>query len=124
MGSYRSRLEIIVDVLSALRDGATKKTRIMHMANLSYELLVRYLKDVMDLGLVGMEGGSTYELTEKGSDFLREFQGYYARRVQAEEHMTRARDEKQTLVSRFLKAKHTSGSENRPGKKDAEAGEP
>ncbi len=116
MSRYRSRLEIIADVLSVAREGA-KKTQIMYQANLSYKLLTRYLKDVIDMGLVRMEGENTYELTEKGSDFLREFKDYYERRVEVEEKLNDVQDEKMTLENRFLNAKNMdAGLKNRLSK--------
>lgn len=103
MGRYRSRLKIIADVLGVVRGGA-KKTEIMYGANLSYKLLVRYLKDVIDIGLVRMEGGNTYELTEKGSEFLLEFKDYHERRVEVEQRLSKVKDEKVMLENRFLNA--------------------
>jgi len=43
-------LESVLSVISG-NEGA-RKTQIMYQAYLSYKLLVRYLKDVMDAGLV------------------------------------------------------------------------
>lgn len=117
MARYRSRLEIIADILSVVSGGA-KKTKIMYQANLSYKLLTRYLKDVIDMGLVKTKSGNTYELTEKGSDFLREFKGYYERRVEVEEHLNDVQDEKVMLENRFLNAgSMDAGLRNYPGKK-------
>ena len=69
---YRSRLEIIRDVL-AVADGAgddgSKKTHIMYGANLSYKLLTKYLGEVLDARLVCAQG-ACYLLTEKGRNFL------------------------------------------------------
>ena len=120
MAKYRSRLEIVADVLGVVSGGA-KKTQIMYQANLSYKLLVRYLKDVIDMGLVKMKGEDTYELTEKGSDFLREFKGYYERRVEVEEQLNGVQDEKVMLESRFLNAKSMdAGLKSCSGKKGDE----
>jgi len=55
MAKYRSRLEIVADVLGVVSGGA-RKTQIMYQANLSYKLLVHYLKDVIKMGLVKMKG--------------------------------------------------------------------
>lgn len=103
MAKYRSRLEIIADVLGVVSGGA-RKTKIMYQANLSYKLLIHYLKDVIDMGLVKMKGENTYELTEKGSDFLREFKGYHEHRVEVEEQLNEVHDKKVMLESRFLNA--------------------
>jgi predicted transcriptional regulator len=120
MGRYRSRLEIIADVLGVVREGA-KKTQVMYQANLSYRLLTRYLKDVLDMGLVRMEDGDTYELTKKGCDFLREFRDYHEQRVKVEEELSRVEDEKVILKNRFLNAKGMDAAlKNHVSRKDEE----
>lgn len=113
-------MKIIADVLGVVRDGA-KKTQVMYQANLSYRLLTRYLKDVMDLGLVRMEDGNTYELTKKGCDFLRNFRDYHERRVKVEEELNRVEDEKVILKNRFLNAKSMDAAlQNHVSRKDEE----
>ena len=102
MVRYRNRLDIIADVLEVAKGGA-RKTKIMYGANLSYTLLTRYLKDVIDMGLVRGEDGSIFKLTEKGSDFLQEFNGYREHRVEVEEQLTDIEYEKVMLVNKFLK---------------------
>ena len=71
---YRSRLEIIADILKAAKDGA-KKTRIMYFANLSYSLLEKYLAKVIKAKLI-VNNGDEYEITEKGRLFLEKFESY------------------------------------------------
>jgi len=117
MAKYRSRLEIVADVLGVVSGGA-RKTQIMYQANLSYKLLVHYLKDVIKMGLVKVKDGTTYELTEKGADFLREFKGYYERRVEVEEQLNGVRDEKVMLENRFLNSENVdAGLKSYSGKK-------
>lgn len=80
MVRYRSRLEIVADILDAVGDG-TKKTRIMYIANLSYKLLGKYLKKTVGAGLVSCNN-DYYEVTEKGRVFLerfKDFSGRYSR---------------------------------------------
>ena len=120
MTKYRSKLEIVADVLGVVSGGA-RKTQIMYQANLSYKLLVHYLKDVIDMGLVKMKDGNTYELTKKGSDFLREFKSYYERRVEIEEQLNGVQNEKMKLENRFLNAKKMDASpKSFAGRKDEE----
>ena len=120
MAKYRSRLEIIADVLGVVSGGA-RKTQIMYQANLSYKLLIHYLKDVIDMGLVKMKGENTYELTEKGFDFLEEFKGYHQHRVEVEEQLNGVQNEKVRLETRFLNAKSMdAGLKNCAGEKDEE----
>jgi predicted transcriptional regulator len=101
MVRYRNRLDIIADVLEVTKGGA-RKTQIMYGANLSYTLLTRYLKNVMDMGLVKREDGSIFKLTEKGSDFLQEFNDYLEHRGEVEEQLTDIEYEKVMLENRFL----------------------
>jgi predicted transcriptional regulator len=74
----------------------------MYGANLSYTLLTRYLKEVMDTGLVKKEDESTFKLTEKGFDFLQEFTGYREHLGQVEEQLSDIESMKAKLVIRFL----------------------
>jgi len=117
MAKYRSRLEIVADVLGVVSDGA-RKTQIMYQANLSYKLLINYLKDVIDMGLVKMKDRRTYELTDKGFKFLEEFMGYYERRVEVEEQLNDVQDKKVMLENKFLNARNMdAGLKIRSGKK-------
>ena len=103
MVKYRNRLEIIADILAVVKGGAGK-TQVMYGANLSYTLLTRYLKNVVNIGLVKMAPGNTYVLTEKGSDFLREFTGYCEHLREVEGQLSDIRDRKMMLVNKFLNA--------------------
>lgn len=77
MGKHRSRLTILADVLSVINDNnGAKKTQIMYQAYLSYNLLVQYLKDVTDAGLVFCGKENCYQLTPKGEKFLTKFGEY------------------------------------------------
>lgn len=68
---YRSRIDIIADVLKIAATGA-KKTRIMYIANLSHSLLEKYLTDAIKVGFVtAVDGG--FETTEKGHSFLEKY---------------------------------------------------
>lgn len=119
MAKYRSKIEIIADV-TGVANGGAKKTEIMYQANLSYKLLTRYLKAVIDMGLVKMRDGNTYDLTEKGLNFLREFKVYYERRMEAEKKLSGVQDEKTMLESKFLNAENMKAAfqQNRIGKKE------
>lgn len=103
MGNYRSRLEIIADVLSVARHGA-KKTQIMYQANLSYKLLLRYLRYVMEAGLLASGSDDSYVLTEKGREFLDQYKGYSERREELDQRLDKMRNEKMMLETRFLNA--------------------
>jgi predicted transcriptional regulator len=101
MVKYRSRLEIIADVLAVAKSGAGK-TQIMYGANLSYMLLTRYMTDVMDMGLMRTDDEHTYMLTEKGAEFLEAFHGYREDRIEVEKQLTEIKNKKALLLNRFL----------------------
>ena len=77
MGKHRNRQKILADILSVInRSNNVKKTRIMYDAYLSYELLVRYLSDLIMAKLVILENGNCYSLTTKGKNFLAKYSEY------------------------------------------------
>lgn len=74
----RGRLEIIRDMLYAASE-KTKKTRIMYQANLSYQLLEKYLKSLLESGLVERVDDSFYLITWRGKEFLQTYDDYLER---------------------------------------------
>jgi len=76
MSSKRSRIEIYLDVLNAIRRGTHKPTRIMYRTNLSWKPLMRILESMAEQGLVRVEENgnrTTYWITEKGKNVLNYF---------------------------------------------------
>ena len=78
----RSKFEIALCVLDAVRRGVDKPTRIMHNTNLSWQPLVRVLKSLVRQGLLdehekmgSKRSRKTYVLTEKGLNLLNYFEG-------------------------------------------------
>src|SRR5215204_1326304 len=67
---YRSRTEIVGNILDAANGGATK-TKIMYKAFLSYNQLKEYLSVLIENNLLYLEGTQTYKTTEKGLNFLK-----------------------------------------------------
>lgn len=68
---YRSRTDIVSQILDAANGGATK-TRIMYKAFLSYAQLKEYLSVMTENGLIEYEeGANKFKTTEKGIKFLR-----------------------------------------------------
>jgi predicted transcriptional regulator len=96
MGKYRDRLQIIADILSVVRNGA-KKTHVMYQANLSYALLSRYLTEVLDGGLISVDGEGRYRITISGQTFLDRFDEYSKRCGQIEKQLGFVNDEKTAL---------------------------
>jgi predicted transcriptional regulator len=67
---YRSRTDIISQMLEAANGGATK-TKIMYKAYLSYAQLKEYLSVMMENGLVEyVEGEQVFRTTAKGLKFM------------------------------------------------------
>jgi predicted transcriptional regulator len=98
MGKHRSRLKILASILSVVSDNnCAKKTQIMYQAYLSYKLLVRYLNDVMDAGLVICEKDNCYRLTSKGEKFLAKFGDYSKSRKDVNKKVNHIKDQKLML---------------------------
>ncbi len=76
---YRRKLDIIADMLLVASNGA-KKTQIMYGANLSYDLLKKYLEEVRKAYLLSFERKKRhYVLTSKGKQFLEVYKEYSKR---------------------------------------------
>jgi len=76
MKGKRETLEIIHDVLLAVRKGKVKRTHVMYKANLSPKMLDQYLKDMISREFVDenkIGSGKVYSLTEKGYKYLQEY---------------------------------------------------
>lgn len=78
----RSKLDIVLSVLSAVKDGVEKPTRIMYATNLSWKPIQKILGSLVEQGLLRemVETGSKrskvrYGITEKGANVLRYFEG-------------------------------------------------
>jgi predicted transcriptional regulator len=70
----RSRSDLICDILSEAI-GGTNKTRLMYRCNMSFVRFNRYLRELLDAGLierVGTNPGITvlYKTTDKGLELL------------------------------------------------------
>jgi len=74
-GRRRSRIEVIVDILSEALNGANK-TRLMYQCNLNFVRFNRYLRDMLDAGLIECEDSNpksilVYKTTDKGRELLK-----------------------------------------------------
>jgi predicted transcriptional regulator len=73
---YRSKIEITANILEIAKEGS-RKTRIMYLGNLSFDLVQKYLKQLEHLGLVEVKNASggerIYTITAKGQEFLADF---------------------------------------------------
>jgi predicted transcriptional regulator len=69
---YRSRTEIVSNILDAANGGGATKTKIMYKAFLSYGQLKEYLSLLIENNLLEyLDGTQTYKTTEKGLNFLK-----------------------------------------------------
>lgn len=78
----RSRLEIYLDVLWAIKRGTRKPTRIMYEANLSWRPLQRILKSMKSQGLIeeiditgnrDKRTNTMFKITQKGENIITYF---------------------------------------------------
>jgi predicted transcriptional regulator len=71
---YRSRIQIAADILQIAKAGS-RKTKIMYLGNLSFDLLQKYLDMLVNYGLLEVQGGpdKSYIATEKGQQFLEDY---------------------------------------------------
>ena len=67
-------MEIAAGILEIAKNGS-RKTRIMYLGNLSFDLLQKYLDMLVNLGLLEIRNGKdrVYAATEKGRMFLEDF---------------------------------------------------
>lgn len=71
---YRSRTDIVSQILDAA-NGGTTKTKIMYKAYLSYAQLKEYLSVLTENGLIEYEEGEhKFRTTDKGMKFMRVYQ--------------------------------------------------
>jgi predicted transcriptional regulator len=97
LGNYRSRLDIIADILQVVSQNA-KKTQIMYQANLSYKVLTRYLRQVSESSLIDFEHEERcYTLTDKGREFLEVYKDFDRTNKSIEKHLNDANNKKKTL---------------------------
>ncbi len=78
MSKKRDRLRVIFDILDVIREkGETiKPTHILYKSNLSHQMMQQYLNELIGKGFLiekVAEKGKTYSLTEKGFNYLKEY---------------------------------------------------
>ena len=78
----RSKLDIMMTVLGAIRDGVDKPTRIMYTANMSWNSTQKIFEDLLEQDLIyitekpGLKRAKKrYHITEKGLNVLQYFEG-------------------------------------------------
>jgi len=78
MDRKRNRLEIIRDILKAVRDrnGRIKPTHVLYNSNLSHQMMNVYMKGLIENDMikeVHTKNGRSYMITEKGQDYLNQY---------------------------------------------------
>ena len=82
MSMRRSKLDIVLNVLSAVKGGIDKPTRIMYSANLSWKPTQNILGSLVEQGLLteierhgNKRSKKSFTITEKGLNVLKYFEG-------------------------------------------------
>lgn len=82
MTTRRSKLEIMLSVLSVVRDGVDKPTRIMYATNLSWNPAQEVISRLVEEGLLGVDDEPSqkrskkrYYITERGLHVLNYLKG-------------------------------------------------
>ena len=82
MQTRRTRLEILLGVLNAIKDGENKPTRIMYATNMSWTPTKKILTRLVERGFIDVteepsNGRSKrrYDINEKGMRVIRYFNG-------------------------------------------------
>lgn len=68
----RDKIEIFADILKVAQNGA-KKTHIVYKANLNFSTLKKYIKRLIEKGLLMQIDGGHYITTRKGDEFLTQY---------------------------------------------------
>ncbi len=78
----RSKLDIMLTVLKAISEGEQKPTKIMYASNMSWNLTQRIFADLVRQGFLTVRENpeskrstKRYEITEKGMNVLKYFDG-------------------------------------------------
>ena len=81
MSPRRSKLEIRLKILTTVRQGVDKPTRIMYAANMSWKPVQRILSHLVEQGLLlevlnteSRQSKRRYQITEKGEQVLDYFE--------------------------------------------------
>jgi predicted transcriptional regulator len=76
MSRKRSKLEITADILRVAVGGA-RKSHIVYQANLNFQIIKNYLKELINSGLLQSptNGSKLYTTTEKGLQYINYYEG-------------------------------------------------
>jgi predicted transcriptional regulator len=96
-------VEILAEILAAVKTGA-RKTRIMYQANLSFDMLKKYLGYALQAGLVvpPSESNGVYSVSDRGCDFLERYDRYMLRNTQVEDQLRVMARERAMLEENYV----------------------
>jgi len=112
----RSSLEIVRDIL-VVATGSRRKTGILYDAHLNFRLLEKYLKLLLENGLLEIVDEQFYVVTWKGKDFLQTYEEYDERCRRIGEEIKGARKEKLALKNMCF---NNAGKSDNNGNKNEE----
>jgi predicted transcriptional regulator len=102
LARYRSKFEIIADILKIAKQDV-RKTHIIYRGNLSFKLATTYLRTVSRAGLIAFDHESQrYKTTKKGKDYLAVFDEYCRHVKNLEERSLRIKNELSHLNQLYL----------------------
>ena len=103
MVSYRGKLDIAADILN-VASRKPKKTQIMFQANLSYQVLQKYLAELIGASLMCFEDEhQCYALTLKGQQFLDAYRKYSKTHKYIEKALNDINGKKAELEKLFIR---------------------
>lgn len=78
MSKKRERLEVIKDILNAIRENRQiKPTRLLYASNLSPQMFKEYINELISKKFIKLDidkkDKKTFSLTKKGQEFLAEY---------------------------------------------------
>ncbi|PIN91227.1 hypothetical protein COU61_02360 [Candidatus Pacearchaeota archaeon CG10_big_fil_rev_8_21_14_0_10_35_13] len=81
MNKKRNRLEIIKDILQAIKNknNSAKPTHILYKSNLSHQMMKEYLEEMITGGMIEEKpspkksGGRVYSVKDKGEQYLSKY---------------------------------------------------
>jgi len=78
MAKKRERLDVIKDILMAVRENRNiKPTRLLYASNLSPQMFKEYINELIGKSFIKLDVNKddkkTFSLTQKGNDFLQEY---------------------------------------------------
>jgi len=78
MTKKRERLEVIKDILRAIRQNRQiKPTRLLYASNLSPQMFKEYINELISKGFIRLDidekEKKTFSITKKGNEFLQEY---------------------------------------------------